>query len=51
MLRKIISLFALFPILAWGASFTPESFYQQGVNYLNGNDSLGIYMKRDEVSN
>lgn len=42
MLHNIITLFALLPILAWGASSTPESLYQQGVNYLNGNDSLGI---------
>ena len=42
MLRKIISLFALLPILAWVASSTPESLYQQGMNYLNNNNSIGI---------
>ncbi len=42
MFRKIIFLFALLPTLAWVTSSTLESLYQQGVNYLNGNDSSGI---------
>ena len=54
MYRKIVFALLFIPLWAWGAvpvadnDTTPEALYLLGVNYLDGNDSLGIYMNKEK---
>lgn len=54
MYRKIVFALLFMPLWAWGAvptavnDTTPEALYSLGIDYLNGNDSLGIYMNKEK---
>lgn len=54
MYRKIIFALLLMPFWAWSAvpsavnDTTPEELLRLGLNYLRGNDSLGIYMNKEK---
>lgn len=54
MYRNLIFALLFMPLWAWGAvpvadnDTTPEALYRLGMDYLNGNDSLGIYMNKEK---
>ena len=51
-LKKLICIVLFIPLLACSGKVTkeesPESLFELGLNYLRGNDSLGIYMNKEK---
>ena len=51
-LKKLIIIVLFIPLLACSGKVTkeesPESLFELGLNYLRGNDSLGIYMNKEK---
>lgn len=51
-LKKLICIVLFIPLLACSGKATkeesPESLFELGLNYLKGNDSLGIYMNNEK---
>ena len=49
-LKKLICIILFIPLLACSGKVTKEesleSLFELGLNYLRGNDSLGIYMNK-----
>ena len=54
MYRNLIFALLFMPLWAWGIvpaadnDTTPEALYSLGLEYLTGNDSLGIYMNKEK---
>ena len=51
-LKKLICIILFIPLLACSGKVTKEesleSLFELGLNYLRGNDSLGIYMNKEK---